>query len=112
MIENYRFGQITIDGRTYTDDVIIYPDRVDGGWWRKQGHSLCTDDLADVVAFGPDVLVIGTGASGRMQVPDPVRRALSGQGIEPRVATTREACDIYNDLADEQNAVAALHLTC
>jgi hypothetical protein len=39
-IESYRFGEIVIDGRRYSNDVIIYPDRVDGKWWREEGHSL------------------------------------------------------------------------
>jgi len=40
MIESYKFGEILIDGVTYTSDVIIYPDSVDFKWWRKEGHLL------------------------------------------------------------------------
>ncbi len=112
MIEDYRFGRITIDGREYTADVIVYPDRVDDGWWRKAGHSLCMADLEDILGFGPDVLVIGTGANGLMKVPEDVRRALRERGIEPRPAPTAEACDLYNELAGAATVVAALHLTC
>jgi hypothetical protein len=32
-IESYHFGEIVIDGRRYSSDVIIYPDRVEGQWW-------------------------------------------------------------------------------
>ena len=28
----YDFGTITVDGRTHTRDVIIYPERVQGSW--------------------------------------------------------------------------------
>jgi hypothetical protein len=38
MIDKYSFGSITIDGRTYDTDVIIYPERIDDRWWRKEGH--------------------------------------------------------------------------
>jgi hypothetical protein len=44
MIESYDFGVLRIDGKEYHSDVIIYPEsspggcRVDGSWWRKQGH--------------------------------------------------------------------------
>jgi len=31
-ISDYRFGRIVIDGKTYTSDVIVYPDRVDPSW--------------------------------------------------------------------------------
>lgn len=33
-IEDYEFGRITIDGATYTSDVIIRPEGVDDSWWR------------------------------------------------------------------------------
>ncbi len=51
-IEHYSFGTITIDGKSYTSDVIIYPERVDSSWWRKQGHSLHIVDLKDVIPAG------------------------------------------------------------
>ena len=46
MIESTAFGVMTIDGRTYTSDLIIFPDgRVQDGWWRKRGHVLGVDDI-------------------------------------------------------------------
>ncbi len=59
-IDTYSFGKIVIDGRTYTSDVIIYPDHVDASWWRKEGHYLRPVDLTDVVKAKPAVLIIGT----------------------------------------------------
>jgi len=112
MIGNYTFGRIEIDGKTYTSDVIVYPDRVDDGWWRKKGLRLCMDDLRDVVAAKPGVLIIGTGAYGMMTVPDEVRRGLADIGVELRVARTGAACQMYNEVASDKNVVAALHLTC
>jgi hypothetical protein len=44
-IESYRFGEIVIDGQRHSEDVIIYPDRVDAKWWRKEGHSLALTDV-------------------------------------------------------------------
>ena len=36
MIEKNEFGAIRVDGKTYTTDIIIYPDgRVSDNWWRK-----------------------------------------------------------------------------
>ena len=52
-IEHYSFGNITIDGQTYTSDVIIYPERVDASWWRKEGHNLQIEDLAGVIKAEP-----------------------------------------------------------
>jgi len=45
MIEHYEFGHIVIRGKSYSSDVIIYPDHVDSDWWREEGHRLSPVDL-------------------------------------------------------------------
>lgn len=111
-IEEFSFGSITIDGVRYTDDVIIYPWAVDDTWWRDEGHVLKTQDLDEVLNAEPEVLVVGTGAHGRVEVRDEVRRVLDERGIELVVAKTPQAVEEYNHLQAEKCAVAALHLTC
>jgi len=111
-ISHYSFGRITIDGKTYTSDVIIYHDRVDSSWWRKEGHSLDVSDLTDIIDAMPDTIVIGTGYSGMMNVPEETVRFIRARGIDLHVARTEKAVDIFNNLPDERKAIAALHLTC
>jgi hypothetical protein len=110
-IDDYRFGHIVIDGHEHTRDVIVLPDRVVGNWWRKDGHSLVVDDLADVLDDLPERLVVGTGAEGRMH-PDPkALEELRARGIEIEVLETHEAVRRYSAL-DAARTAAALHLTC
>ena len=111
-IERYSFGSITIDGRTYTSDVIIYPERVDASWWRKEGHNLNIADLTDVLKAKPDVLVVGTGSPGLMKVPKETLSHLESQGIEVHVSLTAKAVDLFNNLQSERKVIAAFHLTC
>jgi hypothetical protein len=111
-ISHYSFGSITVDGKSYRSDVIIYPGRVNSSWWRKEGHYLQREDLEEVVAAKPTTVVIGTGASGVMQVPENTLKWLKANGIEVHVARTAEAVEIYNGLKDKTTAVAAFHLTC
>jgi hypothetical protein len=111
-IDNYRFGEIVIDGRSYSHDVIIYPDHVDSGWWREEGHSVAPSDLWAVLELHPAVLVIGQGSPGRMEVPEDTCRKLEESGIELIVQTTSEASATYNRLRNVRRVVAALHLTC
>jgi hypothetical protein len=109
----YRFGRIDVNGRKYTSDVIITPERVIDQWWRQQGHRLAVADLGDVVAARPDLLVIGTGYFGRMSISHDTRRYLEAQGIQVRDAHTPEAVHDFNRLQKEPGrVVAALHLTC
>ncbi len=71
-IDDYDFGRIVIDGKTYTSDVIVYPERLDTSWWRKEGHLLQPEDITEVLDAEPEVLIIGTGYSGCMRVPRPL----------------------------------------
>lgn len=112
-ITDYAFGTINIDGATYTSDVIITPDGVNASWWRKQGHLLQIEDLAEIENRNPDTLVIGTGYYGYMEVPQETLAHLKAKGIETHVAKTAEAVKLFNKLQPEAaTIVAALHLTC
>jgi hypothetical protein len=111
-IDSYSFGRITIDGRPYTSDVIIYPGRVDGSWWRKEGHRLQLADLADVLADPPEVLVVGIGASGVMKVDPEVERRMAELGVRLVARRSFEACEEFNRLAATARTVACIHLTC
>jgi hypothetical protein len=111
-IEHYSFGRITIDGKTYTSDVIIYPGRVDSSWWRKQGHYLQVVDLIDVINTKPDILIIGTGYSGVMVVPKETVSRLESEDIEVHVTRTEKAVELFNKFKKDTTVVAALHLTC
>ena len=111
-IEAYRFGRMVVDGTSHTRDLILLPDRVIGNWWRKEGHRLIPDDLEPVLGAAPEVLVVGTGAFGRMKVTEETRKALEEAGIELVVANTGEAVQRYNDLRERRRTAGAFHLTC
>ena len=73
MIERYSFGLIKINGKEYTSDVIIYPQKVVVPWWRKEGHSLVPEDITEIIKYRPDLLIIGRGVSGCLVIPEPTR---------------------------------------
>jgi len=111
-IEHYSFGTITIDGKSYASDVIIYPERIDSSWWRKQGHSLHIVDLKDVIPAGPEILIVGTGHSGAMVVPEETLSYLKSKGIDVHIARTDKAVELFNKFQKNKKTIAALHLTC
>ena len=112
-ITNYIFGRITIDGTIYRKDVIVHPKRVESPWWREEGHCLRKPDLASVLPCNPEVLIIGTGASGQMRVPDETLRAIQEEGIQVRTLPTAGAVALFNELTESgSDPFAALHLTC
>lgn len=111
-IEGYRFGNLIVDGQHYQRDVLILPQQVLAGWWRKEGHVLHPEDLDTVFEAKPDLLVVGQGANGLMRVTSDTSRALAAAGIELVAQPTEDACHTYNRLCEHRSVAAALHLTC
>lgn len=112
-ISEYEFGSLVIADNIYTSDLIVAPEQIIDSWRRKKGHILQIEDLKDIVNAKPDMLVIGTGYYGRMQVPDETKQFLQEQGIKVLQAKTRDAVTEFNRLQKEYaRIVAALHLTC
>lgn len=111
-IEEYSFGKIIIDGKTYTNDLIISLDSILTNWWRKEGHSLYPEDLECVLGIAPEVLVIGCGANNALRVPQKTRQWIENKGIQLIDLPTGQACDRYNELAGKYKVIAGLHLTC
>jgi hypothetical protein len=110
-IDGYAFGRLTIDGREETRDLIVLPERVVRGWWRKEGHGLLLEDLDEVIDELPERLLVGTGAHGRLR-PDPsTLETLRARGVEVEILPTAEAVRRYAQL-DPRKTAAALHLTC
>jgi len=115
LIESYEFGEIVINGKRHTNDVIIFPNKVLDNWWRKEGHRLQVEDLSEVLNAGlqTEVLVVGTGNSGLMEVSDEVKEVLKSKGIMLIFENTKKAWHTFNKLLKSgQNVVAAFHLTC
>ena len=112
MIDSYEFGEIIVDGKSYTSDVIIYPDRIDDKWWRKEGHKLSVEDIKDIIDAKPELLIVGTGYSGFLEVTSRTKHVLVTNGVELLAANTKKACQKYNELSKKRRVVAAFHLTC
>lgn len=112
-IDSYTFGNITIDGQTYTSDIIITPDTVIDSWWRKEGHRLDKSDLDKIMDAKPDCLVVGTGYYGRMNIPQETIHYLQSHNIQIDYGPTGKAIERLDQLQKHcARVVAALHLTC
>jgi hypothetical protein len=110
-IGDYSFGRIVVDGQEETRDLIVLPGRVIRNWWRRDGHGLVLDDLADVIDELPERLIVGTGAYGQL-TPDPhTLERLRAHGIGVEALPTADAVNRYLQL-DPNHTAAALHLTC
>jgi hypothetical protein len=115
-VDEYKFGRITIDGVAYPHDVVI-----DGGTVRKRkkgpskprreefGHTPLTPD--ERVPWKAKHLWVGTGAEGRLPVPDDFREEARRRGVELLTKTTAEVVKMINEaLPADTNVI--LHVTC
>jgi hypothetical protein len=111
-IEGYSFGRIVVDGTEHKNDLLLLPDGQVKSWWRKQGHLLQWEDLEDALEAKPEVLVVGQGAAGAMELAEGLTQRLAREGIEALPSLTTKACEDFNRLSPTRRVAAALHLTC
>lgn len=112
-IDKCSFGILVIDGKTYTDDLIILPDgEILKPWWRKRGHQLSMDDLQEVIDSSPEVIVAGTGVSGGVVPDKDLKQDLAKLSIELIAAPNEEAMRVFNERVLANRVGAGFHLTC
>lgn len=112
-IDGYSFGSMVINGKTYRDDLIILPDgKILKPWWRNQGHQLGMDDLQELIDLSPEIIVVGTGVSGRVIPVKNLETDLAKLSIEFIAVPNEEAIKVFNQLALEKSIGGGFHLTC
>lgn len=111
-IDSYRSGEITIGGKKYNSDVIVFPHHVKSDWWRKEGHQVRPEDVEEVIREKPEILVVGTGVEEGMKVSPETKRYLAEQGVELIAQATDKAWQTYNQLCSSRKVIGAFHLTC
>jgi hypothetical protein len=120
MIEEYHFGSITINGKTYNHDVEVrWTDEV-LPWWRKESHLIDTEDVKRAVEQNPETIIIGTGEVGVAKVTEEAREFIKGKGIQLIIDMTEEAIRTFNIRKEEseveegkqEKVIGLFHLTC
>ena len=120
MIEEYRFGSIKIDGKTYNHDVELRWTGEVLSWRREESHIIDAEDLKRSLEENPEVIVIGTGESGVAQVNERARKEIEDRGIKLIIDVTGEAVKTFNIInkeskeADDRKTkiIGLFHLTC
>jgi hypothetical protein len=110
------FGEIEIEGRRYTHDVVI-----DAGVVSKRhkkpskrhreefGHTPLSID--ERIPWGHGLLIIGTGQSGSLPVMPAVWAEADRRGVDVAAEPTREALRMIGDV-DARDVYAIIHVTC
>jgi len=120
MIEEYKFGLVVIDGKTYQHDVEARWTGEVLDWWREQSHVIDIEDIIDVLEQGPETIIIGTGESGLAQVTERAKKEIKNRGIELIIDKTEQATKTFNIRKEEsleeegvqEKVIGLFHLTC
>ena len=114
MIDFYDFGKIIIDGISYMQDIIIYPEKIQCPWRRRVSHFLEKDELIEFLTFEPKLVIMGTGYGRAMQIDVGAEKYLKDSGIGYIIESSQNACARYNQLSDtdKKETIFFIHLTC
>jgi polyphosphate kinase 2 (PPK2 family) len=112
MIDQFEFGAIVIDGRSYESDVIIFPDGTVEQWQAKDEHVLRPKDVKRLVKARPEAVIVGLGTVGNLRVRPQVEKRLQEIGVEIMTFKTTKACETYKELRGQRRVAALLHITC
>lgn len=113
MIDSTRFGSITINGRAYESDVIITSEGKVKEAELERSHLVSERDFLSLVFERVDIVVIGTGQSGCVEIPEKVRKFAKDKKIRLIAKPTPEAVERFNELVEAgKRVVAYMHVTC
>lgn len=116
-IDGTEFGSITIEGKTFEHDVLIWPD----GKVRKRkkklskavygtSHIISLDEARHVYQEGADWLIVGTGQSGLVELSEEAADYFRRHECRVRLLPTPAAIDAWNSA--EGNVIGLFHVTC
>ncbi len=117
------FGRIVINGKEYKEDVVIYKDKVFmrpkelSADKKVEGHTVLSvaeiDKILEEIGEKPQVVIIGTGAEGKLPIEDEVIEKLKGMAIRVITQVTPEAIETFKELKSMGvEPLFIVHITC
>lgn len=111
-ITSYSFGNVVIDEKKFSKDLIIINSEIMANWWRKKSHLLQAADLEKFWQDGIQTVIVGTGKFGLLRIDKTCIDFIQSRQIRLITERTPRAIEIYNSEPNKNNLLCALHLTC
>lgn len=116
-ITSVGFGEITVGQKTYDCDILISV----GGKVKPRNeelakelygtsHTIGAKELAKVCKGGPEILFIGAGKTGQVELTEEAGRYLAQRSIQCDIQPTVKAVENYNK--SKLRKAALMHVTC
>lgn len=117
VIDDATFGAITVAGETYSHDVMI---RLNGEVRKRKkklskkhygtSHKLSLEEAEFIWEDGADLLIIGNGQSGQLQLTEDAEGFFNEKGCQVLLDPTPDALKRWN--ATIGNVIGLFHVTC
>ena len=115
--EKTSFGAITLDGQTYRHDVLI---RLNGEITKRKkklskqvygtSHTISLDEARHTYEEGAEMLIIGTGQFGLVNLSDEASQFFETQDLKVVMEPTPKAVELWNEI--EGRLIGLYHVTC
>lgn len=120
MIEEYRFGLITIDGKNYEYDVEVRWTGEVLPWQFRERHLIDVEEVKRAVEQNPETIVIGKGESGLARVTEAAQNFIKEKKIELIIDRTEQAIKTFNIIKEEsieeqgkqRKVIGLFHVSC
>jgi len=110
-VEEYKFGSITILGKTYKYDIEARWNSEVLEWQREKSHIIDIEDVKRAIKEIPELIIIGTGEHGLANVTDNARKEILSNGIGLIINKTEDAVKAFNKQKNKK-IIGLFHLTC
>jgi hypothetical protein len=116
-VDSFNFGTIVVEGKKYSHDILLFPDGVvnerRSGFWKFGSHAIQRNEIERLITANPEVVIVGTGTSGRARLTSDAKSYAKEAKVELVVLPSAEAIESLNRLVEGGKRVAALiHITC
>jgi hypothetical protein len=110
------WGRMEVEGLGVGKDFKLYPGGGRAWDWAETGTGhppgIQAADVEELVASGATTVVLSQGMNKQLHVHPDTYRYLEERSITVRVAETREAVKIYNDLTERTLVAGLFQSTC
>ena len=118
-IDSTEFGSITVNGTTYTHDILI---QLSGEVVKRKkklskqhygtSHIISLEEAAFVFEKGCDTLVLGSGQYGNVTLSPEAAEFFQRHGCRVILLPTPDAVETYNKAGGKARAIGLFHVTC
>ena len=110
------WGRMEVEGLGLGKDFKLYPGGGRAWDWEETGTrhlpGIQPADVDELLLNGATTVVLSLGMDQQLQVDPSTLKMFKERSITVHVAETREAVDLYNDLADTAQVGGLFHSTC